>query len=78
MERVKLETQVNADLMRGIKERGLREGKDETKVIEEALNNYLRAELLCLVEETARRSGLAEEEAIRLADEELQKSRSGR
>jgi hypothetical protein len=88
VQREKLETYVDEELLRGLRERARTEGREDHEVLEEALSDYLsRASatpLTDLMERVKRRvergeaPRLSEEEALALAVEEQHASRSGR
>jgi hypothetical protein len=72
MEREKTTIYVEPDLLRAAKVEAARTGRREDEVFEDALRSYLGFEV---VERAWARSDLSEEEALRLAYDEIHESR---
>ena len=75
MARKKTTVYVDEDLLRAAKVLAARQGRRESDVLEEALRRFLG---LDLIRGIAHRSGLSEEDADRIAYEELHAQRAGR
>jgi hypothetical protein len=66
---------VDEEVLRAAKVMAARQGKRDSEIFEEALRAYTGFELLDLLDEVGRRNDLSEEEALKLAYEELHASR---
>ena len=63
---------IDEGLLRAARDLAVRTGTDENEVVEEALAKHLLRELL---DRTGRRANLSEEEAMRLANDEVRAMR---
>ncbi len=90
MDAERTETRVSRNLLEAVRKRAIAEGRDESKVVEEALRRYLAdlpdneerslGEIFGKVDEYQRRHGvepLSDEEAMKLAVEEQHAHRRG-
>lgn len=74
MAKKKVTWYIDEDVVRGVRVSAARQGKRDSEVVEEALDRYT---LLQLLDEVSRRSGLTEEQAMKLAYDELHAMRRG-
>lgn len=74
MAKKKVTWYIDEDVVRGVRISAARQGKRDSEVVEDALSRYA---LLQLIDEVSSRSGLSEEEAMKLAYDELHAMRRG-